>query len=328
MNKPTENKPTKKKRRESVKLDETVKLLFEVSKDLLVTTLNSLFNESFDADSVTIEKTATEYPKHNFDIIRADMFLKVTDNMKSRHYHIEIQTEPDGDMIIRMFEYDLQKALDIYRLQNTKNDIPLLCMPKSLVIHIEDGGSVPESEHRACLMLADGTLINYTVPVMRYFEYDTNKLIKENLYTLLPLQLYSLRAELDKLTENNDEQAKKQAVSKAIALTEKLTLEVVKLYDGNKFDINDLDKIISALNELYRHLKVRYDISKEISGGVDRMIKTMYDERVAQKAEKQAEKRKAVEIATEMLIEGEPIEKIIKYTKLTETEVKEIQKTS
>jgi len=79
----------KKERQESVRLDETVKLLFEVSKELLVKTLNSLFNENFDADKIEIEKTATEYPNNDLDIIRADLFIKITE-YKPNHFHIDL----------------------------------------------------------------------------------------------------------------------------------------------------------------------------------------------------------------------------------------------
>ena len=61
-----ENTTTKKsKQRESVQLDEIFKLLFSVSRQTLVNTLNGLFGENFDHDDVEIDisKTSRVHPK-------------------------------------------------------------------------------------------------------------------------------------------------------------------------------------------------------------------------------------------------------------------------
>jgi len=52
------------------------------------------------------------------------------------------------------------------------------------------------------------------------------------------------------------------------------------------------------------------------------MVRTLIDPNV----EKRGERKKAVEIAEKMLLNGEPIKKIIEYTGLTENEIKDIQK--
>jgi predicted transposase/invertase (TIGR01784 family) len=65
------------------------------------------------------------------------------------------------------------------------------------------------------------------------------------------------------------------------------------------------------------------------------MIKTLYDERVFVKGKQEgkAEGEKAgiektkIEMAKKMLIKGEPIEKIMEYSELTEAEIREIEKT-
>jgi hypothetical protein len=56
-----ENKTSKQNER--VKLDQIIKLLFSVSKTMLVNTLNGLFNEDFNPDdvNVNISKTSTEF---------------------------------------------------------------------------------------------------------------------------------------------------------------------------------------------------------------------------------------------------------------------------
>ena len=321
-----------KKRQESVRLDETIKLLFEVSKELLVKTLNSLFNKNFDPESVEIDKTATEYPDNDLDIIRADLFIKITE-YKPHHFHIEIETEPSRLIGVRTFEYDVMKAIDNWRLEGNKTDKPVLFMPKSLVIHIEGGNSVPKDFHSVDIVLADGKIITYTVPVMRYWEYDEKRLIQENLYTLLPLQVFLLCDELDRMTKKGDEEARQAAILKARDLTAKIANEVMQFYKDGKIDFYDVDKIMIALRELFTHLNKRYKVNEKLNAEVNDMVRTFITDDmriIIEQLEqlKKEEKRKTVEIAKKMLLKNKPIEEIIEFTGLTEKEIKEIQKTS
>ena len=79
------------KRRESAPIDQILKLLFCVSKQMMVDTLNGLFGEDFSPEDVEIDisKTATEFVSNNLDMIRADLFLKLMKSKKPRHYHVE-----------------------------------------------------------------------------------------------------------------------------------------------------------------------------------------------------------------------------------------------
>jgi len=317
-----EKKQAKKKRQESVRLDETVKLLFEVSKELLVTTLNSLFHENFDAESVEIEKTATEYPKNDIDIIRADLFIKIIE-YKPRHFHIEVETEPSHIIGVRLFEYDIMKAISNWRLSGNTAEKPVLFMPKSLVIHIESGNNVPKDFHNVDIVFANGKIINYTAPVMRYWEYDEKRLIQENLYNLLPLQVFLLRDELDRTTKKGDEEARQAAILKARDLTVKIANEIIKLHKDNKINFYDLDKIMIALSELFQHLNKRYKVNEKLNAEVSDMVRTFINPNLIKQGEKQAK----IEMATEMLLEDEPLNKIIQYTKLSKTEILKIKKT-
>jgi len=102
-----------------------MKHLFGVSKQTLVTMLNSLFNEDFDPEQVEIVQTNSEFDDFNFKIIRGDLFFRITDEMavKPFHYHLEFQTRRDRLIGIRIFEYDFKKAVENERLEkNSRGD--------------------------------------------------------------------------------------------------------------------------------------------------------------------------------------------------------------
>jgi len=312
--------------RERVRLDEIVKLLFNVSKPMLIATVNGLFNTTYDPDSADVEviKTATEYVKNDMKVIRSDLFLQITANGKSTDYHVEFQISADSRMVIRLFEYDIQHAMDKLRLTDTV-EIPRLRLSQSLVIHFEKGGNIPD-KYRMIIEYADGTEHEYTAEVFKYWDYDSTMLIGKKLYNLLPLQLFILRAELDKLTKDKSAESKQKAATKVISLTENLANTLMGLYDDKAFDVNDLDKIISSLNELLAHLRDRYGIAEELSKGVENMIKTLYDERLVKRVKEETKEEERLETAKTLLEMGDSVEKVAKVSKLSVDDIEKLKK--
>ena len=315
INNTTENKKkSKPPKNKPVKLDQILKLLFKVSNRTLVNTINGLFNENFEPDDITVSvsKTATEFIKDSLDVLRADMFLKVVKADKRRHFHIEYQLNPANTMGIRVFEYGILKALELLREGDNADDIIL---PKAVVIHFEESGTIPDQYVKG-VIFPNGTRNEYTVDVIKYWTLSDKALVKKKLYNLLPLQLFTLRAELDKITSAETKITMGKKVSKKIANI------VEDLYQQNEINSDDHDKIITGLAELVKHVDERYELNQKLSG-VNEMIKTL---NIARKAEKKGEQKKAVETAKKMLLKNRPIDEIVEFTGLTEKKITDIQK--
>lgn len=73
-------------------------------------------------------------------------------------------------------------------------------------------------------------------------------------------------------------------------------------------------------------LEKEYDEFKQSMGGVLKMtIDEIREKHLVLKGKEEGEKKKALEIASEMLKDNEPIEKIIKYSKLSEKEILDLK---
>ena len=276
-----------------------MKHLFSVSKQTLVTMLNSLFNENFDPEQVEIIQTNSEFDDFNFKIIRGDLFFRITDGItvKPFHYHLEFQTYRDRLIGIRIFEYDFKKAVENERLENTdKGDDSeiILYMPKSLVIHVEESEKIPKDFYKIKIIFTGENnqeqIVDYKIPVVRYWEYDEKRLIDEKLYPLLPLQVFLLRAELEKVSKRKNPQGKKETIAKVKEIADRIVLEAHRLGDENKITDDDIEKITTALGELFKHLNDKYKADSKLNEEVSDMIKTLYDERVFMKGKEEAEK--------------------------------------
>jgi len=77
LSEPTESK---QERCEKVKLDEIMRLLFDMSKETLVNMLNGLFDETFDPALVDITKENAKFVNEQLEIIEGDFFARVIEH--------------------------------------------------------------------------------------------------------------------------------------------------------------------------------------------------------------------------------------------------------
>ena len=267
---------TRVTRRESVKLDEILRYLFNVSKPALVAMLNGLFGESNDPDSVEIVKESARMINEQLEIIEGDMFLMVSSQLQKRRYHIEFQTLPDGRMGIRVLQYDMGKAVDIQRReQGGAGGKIRLVMPKSVVIHVEESKDVPD-EYEVEIVFADGDAKMYRVPVMKYWTYSAAELVESGMYPLLPLRVFLLRSELDKATKaDKSSVAKKQAIMRAKDAAAEVAKEAERLFREGSLRADDYNTIMNVVRYLFVYLNNRYKANRLLNKEVSEMLTTI-----------------------------------------------------
>jgi hypothetical protein len=116
-----------KNKQTAIKLDEVMRLLFEMSTTVLVGMINSLFNENFDPKRVEVKRDNAKFVNESLEVIEGDIFFRVTDpslSNRTNKFHIELQTFSDGSMAIRMLNYDLAKAIEDYRFVSDEGEFP------------------------------------------------------------------------------------------------------------------------------------------------------------------------------------------------------------
>ena len=309
-----------------VKLDEVLKSLFNVSKKVLLEMMNSLFHEDYDIDNTEVTFENNEFVTDDYDIIRGDLFLKISNDNKPHHYHIELQTKNDKTMVIRMFEYGFKKAKELARCEGNNNidDEAVIYIPKQLVMFIEENKNIKD-ELKMKLVFPDGQTIDYRVPVVKCWEYDDKRIIDEKMYPLLPLQIFKLRHEMENIKRSGSA-LNKEKIQKAI-LNAKETAQIVAneskmLYDEEKIDGEDLHKILLAVSNLFEYLNNKYGGDEHLNEEVLKMTKTLYDPEV----EKKADIRRALKDAENLLKLGVSEEIVSKGIGIPIEKVREIKK--
>ena len=176
--------PGKKK----IRLDETLKMLFSVSKPLVINIVNYFFSEDFDAnDEYDVEFTSTENVDLKIELKRAALFVKVG---KINTYHFEFQLNGEKYMVLRMFDYGYRKALSEQKDEN------VICFPNQAVLYLEEAKGIPdELKLKLIFPLTDNgeQEVVYRAIVKKAWEISEEEKLKRGLYSLLPLEIFKLR---------------------------------------------------------------------------------------------------------------------------------------
>ncbi|MGL4800601.1 MAG: hypothetical protein ACRCWY_14590, partial [Cellulosilyticaceae bacterium] len=201
-----------------------------------------------------------------------------------------------------------------------KAHIKTIYLPKQKVIFFEENKNIEDSL-KLRLVFPDAQEVMYHVEVMKYWEYTGEELREKQMYPLLPLQLFSLRKELEKANEKQDMQALKKLSQQVKALASKLAYESKVLFENDEILGEDFHKMLLAVQNLIEYLNRNYLNDKNLEDEVIKMTKTLYDPEVERRGIEQGVKQEKVEMAKKMIDKGLNIEDIIELTGLTRKEL-------
>ena len=266
--------------KERVKLDEVLKFLFSTSHQVLVKLLNGIFDEDFKIEEVELAVSNNEFIEDDLGILRGDIFFDLSQKARDKvSYHIEFQTKNDHTMVVRMFEYGFKKGKEQARGTRSREDIRTIYFPKQKVIFFEENNRIKDALELRIIFPNDQQVF-YTVPVMKYWEYTDEELREKKMYPLIPLQLFSLRKELEKAQQKQDIQRIKDLSLTAKNLASKLAYEAKQLFEEDEILGEDFHKLLLAIQNLIEYMNRNYFNNQEIEDEVSRMTKTLYDPEV------------------------------------------------
>ena len=129
-------------------------------------------------------------------------FTVISGDSTEKKYHLECESgEYSGSMLIRLFEYDAQIALDQRKLGKTEI---VVTFPHTAVLYLKNRGTIPR-EMKVTIGVPDGRKVSYTVPVIRMRDYTAKELFEKKLYLMLPFYLFNYRNKFDKCNKDPEE---------------------------------------------------------------------------------------------------------------------------
>ena len=124
--------------------DDAVRTLLNDCNELIIPIVNEVFGEHYSGK----EKIIFSVNKHFFNqnvgnvkkVITDSGFVIIVANGVQKRYHIECQSTADDSMLVRIFEYDAQIALDS---GNIADNVLTVTFPNSAVIFLRHTGKTP-----------------------------------------------------------------------------------------------------------------------------------------------------------------------------------------
>lgn len=184
--------------------DTVFRTLVNDCPDLLIPFVNEVFGEHFSSETPIIF-----HPNEHF-INQTDGNLseRITDTCFEilgdipKKYHIECQSTADNSMLIRMFEYGAQIALDQGEL---KENILTVNFPNSAVLYLRCTKNTPD-KIRVIINTPAGKS-NYEVAVVKIHSYTLEEIFHKKLLFLIPFYIFT-HENLFSVYNDNEEQFK------------------------------------------------------------------------------------------------------------------------
>lgn len=160
--------------------DDVFRTIAQKMPYLLIPLINEVFGTEYSDDQEFEQLRNEHYEK--FGKVITDSIIRIGGHI----YHIECQSERDGNMAVRMMEYDFAIALEHFPL--TDDRITEIHFPESCVLYIRNHRNMP-AYHEVRVCFADGQSVMYRVPVIMAENYTVSSIFEKQLLLLLPYHI-------------------------------------------------------------------------------------------------------------------------------------------
>jgi hypothetical protein len=228
-----------------------------LSDKALIHFINGLFDANHPPDA-SVSRPSTESIGYNLKQSLADSVITI-DNKAS--YIAEAQISDDENIVIRIFQYILNKAS---HTTSPEGRILHVKLHHARVIYWEHTGKTPDKEI-VCFEFPDGSCCRYEIPNVKFSEYTTADLEEKNLTILLPFCVLKLRRAVKK-AESGEE---RRALAKQMReLIKEIAAAAERSEKAGKMSRGDVGNIIRLTRRLHDELYWQYTEMREEEEGM------------------------------------------------------------
>ncbi len=172
---------------ENTPYDDAFKTVIHDCKSLLIPFVNEVFQEHF-TDNASVSFSSNEHylsKKNGFQEKRiSDAIFTITEQ-SSKKYHCECQSDTDTSIMVRLFEYHSQAALDDVELHNGELTVSF---PHSAILYLRYPRNTPDTL-KIHIQTPGGT-VSYDVMVIKLRNYSLDDIFEKRLFLLLPFYIF------------------------------------------------------------------------------------------------------------------------------------------
>ena len=308
----------------STPYDDVFRTLLTDCTELMIPVVNEIFHTNYTGN----EKIRLLQNEHFIQMPDGSKQERITDssfeimsgntcNIKcKKRYHIECQSFEDGSMVVRMFEYDTQIALENRELTP---DTLTVSFPDSAIISLRHTSHTPDKMN--INILTPGGNVSYNVPVLKVRHYSADELFEKHLFFLIPFHIFE--KDFNEI-EQNDEKLKK--------LEAEYTYITKHLNEASHAGIlSEYTKaaILEMSRKVVKHLAAKYKkIEKGVNLNMGGKVLNYRAKDILNRGRAEGfiegEEQTKIQIATKLLTCGNDIKSVADITELPEETVSKL----
>lgn len=293
--------------------DDVCRTLTVECDDLVIPLINEIFGENYSLQDKVIRRANEHFLEQQGGAEEkrvTDMLLEIVSKAteQEKKYHIECESSSsDGTILIRVFEYAAQIALDDGKVTGEKL---IVDFPNSAIIFLRSKKTTPRQMEIS--VRTPGGETSYDIPALHIRDYTMEDIFKKRLYFLMPFYIFNIESKFSEIEASRDkvEELKKFYVDMMLKLEGAVSMG--ELTEFSYLEIRDMtNRVVQNLAKNYK--RIRKGVG-DIMGG-----KVLVTE--VSKARNKGREEMAVEIVENMLESGMAPEEIAKLCKLALSDI-------
>lgn len=166
--------------------DDAFRTMTNDCPDLLIPVINEIFGTNYSIDA----KVLFGQNEHFINTIEGELEKRITDSSfriveragkTSGKYLIECQSKPDSTMVVRIFEYATQIALDENVIVGNRMTVEIPC---AAILFLRNNNNTPDKLEIE--IVTPGGTVLFDIPSMKLASYNIGNIFEKELYFLIP----------------------------------------------------------------------------------------------------------------------------------------------
>ncbi len=242
--------------------DDVFRTLLNDCSRLIIPIINEVFDECFNGD----EKVVFSPEIHFVNQQDGEEVKRITDSSftivgkEKKKFLYECQSTADSSMLVRIFEYATQIALDQGEIIENTLKVEI---PRSAILFLRSTGSTPDKMRIE--ITTPGGAVSFDIPVMKAQRYGIEEIFEKNLLFLIPFYIFSHESRFEEYNSDKDklEILKAEYADIMARLDQLLGNGSISAYT-RKIIMEMSDKVLESIARKFEHVR---EGVKSVMGG-------------------------------------------------------------
>ena len=238
-------------KKKSTAYDDVYRTLMNDCITLLIPLVNEVFGKHYTGNEKIVfhpnEHFINQQDGNEQKRITDSSFSIISDDGTEEKFIIECQSKNDDTMLIRIFEYITQEALDSGSISNYQL---IVTIPHAAVLFLRSNSNTPDSMN--IVINTPGGSVSFDVHIIKVNAYSLQQLFDKNLFFLLPFYIFNLEDDFPKYNKD------KKALETLKSIYVYFMLRLEKAVDGGLISAYYRKTILDMSKKVLENLATKY----------------------------------------------------------------------